>query len=151
MKTLDLSEELSEGERTEVRVYRRRTDGKPVMAEWRIAGRVDDQAILTYNAAGELVQLARFDEAGDISSVRTYDPPGKRYTARNLDGSNALDGCGAMDLALDPSGRELYYWNGRRGTFFNGGGGRENFATRFEVVQNWFQELERLVPTDNAR
>jgi len=28
-------------------------------------------------------------------------------------------------------------------------GGRERFATRFEVVQNWFDELKRLVPTEN--
>lgn len=93
------------GERTEVRVWRRRADGKPVIAEWRIAGRVDDSAVLTYDDAGELTQLARFDEVGDISSVRTYDPPGKRYTARNLDGSNNLDGCGGIDLTLDANGR----------------------------------------------
>ena len=26
---------------------------------------------------------------------------------------------------------------------------RERFATQFEVVQNWFDELKRLVPTEN--
>jgi hypothetical protein len=95
----------SSGDRTQVRVWRRRADGQPVLAEWRIAGRVDDSAVLAYDAAGALTQLARFDEVGDISYVRTYDPPGKRYTARNLDGSNNLDGCGAMDLAFDAGGR----------------------------------------------
>jgi hypothetical protein len=93
------------GDRTEVRVWRRRVDNKPVMAEWRIAGRVDASAIYTYDAAGALKQLARFDEVGDITNVRSYDPVGTRYTARNLDGTNALDGCGAYDLQLDPAGR----------------------------------------------
>ncbi|MBZ0235376.1 MAG: hypothetical protein K8M05_23815, partial [Deltaproteobacteria bacterium] len=73
----------------------------------RIAGRVDDSAILTYDQHGQLVQLARFDTVGDITSVRTYDPPGKRYTERNLDGTNHLDGCGGVDLSLDGRGRVL--------------------------------------------
>ncbi len=94
------------GERAEVRVWRR-SDGKPVIAEWRIAGRVDKSAVLTYDAHGQLTQLARFDTVGDITSVRSYDPPGKRYTERNLDGTNALDGCGGMELTLDGRGRVL--------------------------------------------
>ncbi len=94
------------GDKVEVKVGRT-ADGKPVLVEWKVGGRVDSTAILTYNDAGQITQLARLDDVDDITYVRTYDPPGKRYTARKLDGANHLDGCGAYDLGLDAAGRVI--------------------------------------------
>ncbi len=90
------------GDVAEVRVARRA--GRPVRVEWRLAGRVDRTALLAYDAGGALVELAQLDDVGDVTSVRTYDPPGRRYTARKLDGGNALDGCGAIEVAVDAAG-----------------------------------------------
>lgn len=93
----------SRGDLAAVRVGRR--DGRPVLVEWLVGGRAERTAILAYDASGALIQLARLDRAGDIDSVRSYDPPGRRYTERNRDGSNALDGCGGLELELDDAGQ----------------------------------------------
>ncbi len=75
--------------------------GKPVLVEWRRGKRVDQTVVLDYDAKGFLEQMARLDATGTIDWVRSYEPAGRRYTARELDGENALPGCGAIELKLD--------------------------------------------------
>lgn len=89
--------------------------GRPVLIEWKAGTHVEQTVVMSYNAAGDLERMARLDVTGTIDWVRTYAPAGKRYTARELNGRNALPGCGSIDLTIDNgrvTGRTCLRWLG---------------------------------------
>jgi len=51
-----------------------------------------------YDEAGRLGRLVRFDAYGEVQYVRSYDPAGRRYSARKPTGANALKGCGYIEI-----------------------------------------------------
>ena len=68
-------------------------------------GGLERAYVIEQAANGDLTQMALFDSHSRIVWVRSYKNGGTRYSSRNLDGSNALEGCGSMALTLDTNRR----------------------------------------------
>jgi hypothetical protein len=99
-------------------------NGRPLLAEWVRGAHVDQTVVIDRDDAGAPTQLAVLDAFGDIDYVRNYAPGGQRYTSTTLNGGNALDGCGEIELERDAQGRvrgaRCLQWSGQPMRDING-------------------------------
>lgn len=74
----------------------------------------DDTHVFVAKPDGTPVRHLSIDPYGRVRAAKTF--VGDRFTARALDGSNDLDGCGAMAFELDAKGRsavvKCLQWSG---------------------------------------
>lgn len=96
--------------------HRVRRIGPLTIAEEMRGERIEATFVVERAPSGELVQLAKLNRYNDVEWVRSYKSGGKQYSARRLDGSNELDGCGSHLLNIDRRGRAAsvtcMQWNG---------------------------------------
>tara|TARA_R110002096_G_scaffold350395_3_gene543598 strand:- start:48084 stop:49856 length:1773 start_codon:yes stop_codon:yes gene_type:complete len=79
-------------------------------------GNVADTYVIERDGQGDVKEIARVDQYGDVDWVRSYTERGTRYSSRHLSGGNQLAGCGARALELDAKGQATaatcLQWNG---------------------------------------
>lgn len=86
--------------------YRSAPAGEGVTLVERYEGtHLEGSWIATRDAEGRLLRLVALDRDGDVDLASFYDPPGERFSSRELDGANALPGCGYRKLDRDAAGR----------------------------------------------
>jgi hypothetical protein len=72
-----------------------------ILAERRVGEVVHQTVLVRLDRRGRLVTVTSLDAYDEVVWVRSYDPPGKRYSARKRTGANELEGCGYLELAGD--------------------------------------------------
>jgi len=91
--------------------------GKIVVAERRGGKQLQETYLFERDAAGTLSRITRLDGRGNIEWSRFIDAAKQHLGARNLNGSNALPGCGQLAYKLDGAGHptelSCLQWTGK--------------------------------------
>lgn len=77
-----------------------------LVVEKRRGTTVDSQTVYLSDAQGKVTQRLSVDREGQVTEALLFTQPG-RYTGRNRDGGNALDGCGMYAYTEDKQSRVI--------------------------------------------